>query len=151
MSATLVATTLSYRLSVINHGAVPLNDVRIDGDMIAAHASRPHEPVIGHNAAVLPALHRVARLAPGEQVTLGGDIRLPLVSITPIRRGNAALFVPLARLRARGTAPTGVTVEGGGTFLIGQEPAANSKLQPFRLDLGPRNYSQLGQHLLPAA
>lgn len=151
MSATLIATTLSYRLAVTNHGAVPLQDVRIDGDMIAAHASRPRENVVGHNAAVLPSLHRIARLAPGESVTLAGDIRLPLVAITPIRSGSAAFFVPLARLRARGTAPTGVTVEGGGTFLVGQEPGGNRKLQPFRLDLGPRNYSQLGQHLLPAA
>ena len=55
------------------------------------------------------------------------------------------------RLRARWVARTGVSVEGGGTYLVGQEPGANRKLQPFRLDLGPRNYSKLGQHLLPAA
>ncbi|MCA1660872.1 MAG: hypothetical protein LC648_01390 [Novosphingobium sp.] len=151
MSATLMNTTLAYRLAVTNRSSRVARDVRIEGDMIAAHASRPHEPLFGTFAAVLPELHRVPALAPGESVTLGGEVRLPLVSITPIRRGNAAFFVPLARLRARGLAPTGVTVEGGGTYLIGQEPGANRKLQPFRLDLGPRNYSRLGQHLLSAA
>ena len=59
--------------------------------------------------------------------------------------------MPLAGLRGRGVAPTGVSAEGGGTYLVGQEPGANRKLQPSRLDPGPRNYSKLGQHLLPAA
>ena len=156
MSATLVNTTLSYRLAVTNNGAQPLRDVIVAGDMIAAHASRPVEELLGAGGAALPELHRIAGLAPGESVTLGGDIRLPLVSITPIRSGNAALFVPLARLRARGVATGGATIEGGGTFLVGQPGAAaagakGGRLQPFRLDLGPRNYSKLGQQLLPAA
>ena len=151
MSATLVNTTLSYRLAVTNNGAEPLRDVGIAGDMIAAHASRPVEELLGPAGAVLPELHRIASLAPGESVTLGGDIRLPLVAITPIRKGNAALFVPLARLRARATDGHGAAVEGGGTFLVGQPgAAANARLQPFRLDLGPRNYSRLGQQRLPA-
>ena len=156
MSATLLNTTLSYRLSVTNNGAEPLRDVIVAGDMIAAHASRPVEALLGAGGTALPELHRIAGLAPGESVTLGGDIRLPLVSITPIRSGNAALFVPLARLRARGTGGDGATIEGGGTFLVGQPGAAaagakGARLQPFRLDLGPRNYSKLGQQLLPAA
>jgi len=151
MSATLMNTTLSYHLSLTNRSAATVRDVRVDGDMISAHASRQPGELFGPFAAVLPELHRVPALAPGESVTLTGEIRLPLTAITPIRRGNAAFFVPLARLRARGVARTGVSVEGGGTYLVGQEPGANRKLQPFRLDLGPRNYSKLGQHLLPAA
>ena len=151
MSATLVNTTLSYRLAVTNRSIQPLRDVRIAGDMISAHASRPANELLGLGDATLPELHRIATLAPGESVTLGGDIRLPLVSITPIRRGDAALFVPLARLRAHGLDPAGAAIEGGGTFLVGQEPGASKRLQPFRLDLGPRNYSRLGQQLLPAA
>ncbi len=156
MSATLVNTTLSYRLSITNNGPEPLHDVVVAGDMIAAHASRPAEELLDARGASLPELHRIATLAPGESVTLGGDIRLPLVSITPIRSGDAALFVPLARLRARGAGPGGAMIENGGTFLVGQPAAAskgarNGRLQPFRLDLGPRNYSKLDQQLLPAA
>lgn len=148
MSATLINTTLSYRLAVTNRGAEPLSEVRIAGDMIAAHASRGADQLA---AAALPELHRIPGLAPGESVTVSGEIRLPLVSITPIRRGNAAFFVPLARLRAHGLTPDGRTVDGGGTFLVGQEPGASKRLQPFRLDLGPRNYSRLSQQLLTAA
>lgn len=151
LTATLLNTTLSYRLSVTNRSTGPLREVRIDGDMVAAHANRKLDDLFGPYAAVLPPLHRIEVLAPGETVELTGDIRLPLVEITPIRRGEAAFFVPLARVRARGTSQIGLSVEGGGTFLVGQEPGANRKLQPFRLDLGPRNYSNLGQQLLRAA
>ncbi|MFC4294629.1 hypothetical protein ACFO0A_06095 [Novosphingobium tardum] len=150
MSASLVNTTLSYRLAVTNSGTEPLGELVISGDMIAAHASRKAEPVVGPGRAELPALHRLAGLAPGESVTLTGDIRLPLIAITPIRRGSQALFIPLARLRAEGRSAAGAPVVAGGTFLVGQEPSSSAKLQPFRLDLGPRNYSRLGQQLLPA-
>jgi hypothetical protein len=149
MSATLVNAVLSYRLVVSNRGAEPLHEVTVAGDMIAAHASRPAEELLGPVGVALPELHRIGALAPGDSAQVAGDIRLPLTAITPIRRGEAALFVPLARLRARGFAADGEAVEGGGTFLVGQEPATNARLQPFRLDLGPRNYSRLGQHLLP--
>lgn len=150
MSATLVNAVLSYRLAVTNESAEPLGEIAVTGDMVAAHSSRPANELLGPDAAALPRLHRIAGLAPGETAVLEGDIRLPLAAITPIRRGNAALFVPLARIHAEGVTPGGQRVSGAGTFLVGQ-PAASARLQPFRLDLGPRMYSQVGQHLLPAS
>lgn len=147
MSATLVNAVLGYRLAVTNNGAEPLRDVVIAGDMIAAHASRPASEQLGAAAAALPELHRIALLPPGDSVTVAGDIRLPLSAITPIRSGQAALFVPLARLHTEGAGPGGERIAGGGTFLVGQ-PAASARLQPFRLDLGPRLYSHVSQQLL---
>ncbi|MET0252259.1 MAG: hypothetical protein ABW203_08790 [Novosphingobium sp.] len=149
MSATLVNAVLSYRVAVTNNGAEPLSEVAITGDMVAAHASRPSDELLGPEAAHLPLLHRIAGLAAGESAELTGDIRLPLGAITPIRSGTAALFVPIARVRAAGLGPDGAKVTGGGTFLVGQ-PAASAKLQPFRLDLGPRLYSHVGQQRLAA-
>ena len=67
---------------------------------------------------------------------------MPFAQIVPIRQGNAALLLPLARFRleADGAAPV------VRTFVVGQPSGANAALQPFRLDLGPRVYPQLGQH-----
>jgi hypothetical protein len=101
----------------------------------------------------LPLLHHVALLAPGEEVVLGGDIRLPLTSILTIRNGEARLFVPLARFDAWSSAPGGRGVHARAAFLVGQpgEPVAGAargspaRLQPFRLDLGPRVYAQISQ------
>lgn len=153
LSATLVNATLAYRLHLTNGGDQPMTDLAVSGDMIAAHASRPVDEQLGTaGGAALPPLHRVETLAPGQSVTLTGDIRLPLAAIRPIRRGDAALFVPLARIEAHGQAIDGSTISTRGTFLVGQEPDAGSeRLQPFRLDLGPRVYAHVGQRLLAAA
>lgn len=149
VSATLVNATLSYRLAVTNPGSVPIEDIQIGGDMIAAHATRPVEEQIASDTTDLPPLHRIATLAPGESVMLGGDIRLPLAAIRPIRHGEASLFVPLVRFAAAWAAADGRHRRHASTFLVGQlPPAASERLQPFRLDLGPRMYGELGQRLL---
>ncbi|MBS1240136.1 MAG: hypothetical protein H6R45_842, partial [Proteobacteria bacterium] len=63
-----------------------------------------------------------------------------------IRKGSAAIFVPLARLRVE-------TAEGGNgalmrTALVGQRsPRPGAGLQPFRLDLGPRIYREVTQKI----
>lgn len=150
MSATLINATLSYRLVVTNRSTVPISDLAVSGDMISAHASVSDADMLSGGAAAMPALHRITALAPGESMTLTGDIRLPLAAITPIRRGEAQLFVPLARFRTSGTA-AGLEVTEHSAFLVGQEPEARAKLQPFRLDLGPRLYSQVGQRPIVVA
>lgn len=149
MSATLFSATLAYRLVVTNIGAAPLSGIEIGGDMISAHASRPTDEQLGLDGAMLPQLHGVAGLAPGEAVVLGGDLRLPLSAILPIRRGDAQLFVPLARFGVQALGADGRTVSLRRAFLVGQSrSAAADKLQPFRLDLGPRLYSEVGQRAL---
>ena len=110
--------------------------------MIAAHASMSREeqlsgPSPGHGAAP----QRIERLEPGETRVVEGEVRLPFPQIVPIRQGDAALLLPLARFR--------VETEGARplvrTFVVGQ-PGQGSSLQPFRLDLGPRVYPRLAQH-----
>lgn len=149
MSATLVNATLAYRLAVTNSGDVTLTNVDVGGDMISAHASRPVEEQLGQDGAPLASLHAISGLAPGESITIAGELRLPLAAILPIRRGDAALFVPLARFAIMATDPEGRVVGMRRAFLVGQSRSATAdKLQPFRLDLGPRLYSELGQRAL---
>jgi hypothetical protein len=150
MSATLVNATLTYRLKVVNTGTLPIAEVAIAGDMVSAHASVPNAEMLGADGVHMPELHRITALAPGESKLLTGDIRLPLAAIIPIQRGDARLFVPLARFRSTGTC-AGVPVVAHSAFLVGQEPEARAKLQPFRLDLGPRMYSQVGQRPIVVA
>lgn len=149
LSATLVNTALSYRLVVVNRGAEPLLDIAIGGDMIAAHASKPMDEQLGLAGPDLPPLHRIERLEPGAEATVPGELRLPLSAVTPIRHGEAALFVPLARFDAWASVPDGRGIHSRAAFLVGQEsqPAAE-RLQPFRLDLGPRIWADLGQRAL---
>ena len=146
MSASLMATTLSYALTVTNNSPDTLSALAIEGDMIAAHASLPPEQQIASSAQRLELRHALVTLAPGESAEFTGDFRLPLTSLTPIRAGDAAYFVPLARLRVAASTPAGQPLVQVQTFVVGEQgDAADAGLRPFRLDLGPRTYSRLSQ------
>ena len=146
MSASLVATTLSYNLRLTNHTDQPLSALAIEGDMVAAHASLPPERQIASDHERLELRHALVELAPGESAEFSGDFRLPLAAVTPIRAGHAAYFVPLARLRIEASTPEGSPLIAVQTFVIGEVPEnPAAALRPFRLDLGPRTYSNVGQ------
>lgn len=143
MSASLVNATLAYRIT-LNAGA-DIEEIILRGDMTSAHASRPDEEQFGLNEA--PILHRLARIEAGSTTELGGEIRLPLAMITPIRHGSAAMFVPLVRIEAAGMAADG-PVRVRSAFVIGLDEQGAARLQPFRLDQGPRVYQQVGSRTL---
>ncbi|MEO6152257.1 MAG: hypothetical protein ABIP24_03810 [Croceibacterium sp.] len=138
-SLTLRNATLAYRLEIANHGPAPLTGLRIEADMISAHASLPGEQHLAGPDAGAPSPHVIERLEQGENRILEGEFRLPFPQIVPMRQGEIALLLPLARFR--------VVVPGAEpvvrTFAVGQPGA--SGMQPFRLDLGPRVYPQLVQ------
>ena len=99
LDVSLVAATLSYQLTLSNRGGAALSALAIEGDLVAAHASLPVEQQIANTEQRLELRHALVELAPGGVAEFRGELRLPLTAITPIRAGNAAYFVPLARLR----------------------------------------------------
>jgi len=144
--ASLMATTLNYRLTVTNRSREPLSALAIEGDMVSAHASLPPEQQIAASENRLELRHALVELAPGESAEFTGDMRLPLTMITPIRAGDAAFFVPLARLRIEAASPARGNFVQVQTFVIGENgEGAGAGLRPFRLDLGPRTYARIGQ------
>ena len=146
LSISLMAATLDYRITLTNSGNTEVRGVAIAGDMISAHASRGQDDQMASATSALTRCHDIANIPAGRSVQVVGEFRLPLPMIQPIRRGDLALFVPLARLRveaAQGTAGTIVK-----TALIGQRsPRPGAGLQPFRLDLGPRVYREVTQKI----
>lgn len=144
MSASLVNATLSYRL--ILTCADTIESLVVRGDMTSAHASRPSEDQLSLGDA--PILHRPGRVNKDEVIELKGEIRLPLAAITPINHGTAALFVPLVRLEVQGTC-AGQPISLHTAYVIGiNDQAPDARLRPFRLDAGPRVYSELGRRAL---
>ena len=141
LSLTLLNAALSYRLRIANRGAVPLTGLSVGADMISAHASLSREEQLAGPNGEAP-LQQIERLEPGESRIVESEFRLPFPQIVPIRQGNAALLLPLARFRVRAEGGQSVTR----AFVVGQpgsRPGAG--LQPFRLDLGPRIYPHLAQ------
>ena len=146
MNASLIATTLSYALTLTNHSRETLSALAVEGDMIAAHASLPPEQQIASDGQRLELRHALVTLAAGESAQFTGDFRLPLTAINPIRAGDAALFVPLARLRVEASTPAGKPLVQVQTYVVGETgDVPGAGLRPFRLDLGPRTYSRIGQ------
>lgn len=142
LSLTLMNATLAYRLELANRGTTPLTGLAVGADMIAAHASMSREEQLaGPRADAGAATQRIDRLEPGETRVIEGEFRLPFPQIVPIRQGNAALLLPLARFRVEADGAQPLVR----TFVIGQ-PGQGSSLQPFRLDQGPRVYPRLAQH-----
>lgn len=149
MSASLMATTLNYRLVVTNNGTEALSGLAIEGDMISAHASLPPEQQVAQAGRRLEHRHAAISLAPGESAEFNGDFRLPLPAITPIRSGEATYFVPLTRFRVEAANSRGTPVVLAQTFVVGELPESDSAaLRPFRLDLGPRVFGRVGQRLV---
>lgn len=149
MNASLVATTLNYRLRLTNHTGSLLWALAIEGDMIAAQAGIEPERQLAMAGQPLEPRHALPSLAAGESVEFSGAISLPLSQIKPIRAGTQALFIPLARFRvvARNDGPYPLAVVR--TFIVGEEPVSEgAQLRPFRLDLGPRTYSRVAQRAL---
>lgn len=137
LSASLVNATLSYRLVV--DSLAELGEISLHGEMTSAHASRAAAEQFSNSET--PLLHRLDGLRQGQEHVFAGDIRLPLASITPIRHGAASLFVPLVRFELRATC-NGTPLRIRSAFVVGLDDGArDARLQPFRLDHGPRVYS----------
>jgi outer membrane biosynthesis protein TonB len=140
LALTLMNATLSYRLTLTNRGAEPLEDITIAADLVGAHAALQREEQLAGPLTELVERHRLAGLAPDESGEVSGELRLPLAMVRPIIQGKAVLLVPLARFRvsAGGQEPRCFTV------VVGQpSPRKDTAIQPVRLDLGPRIYAGL--------
>lgn len=146
LSVTLMKATLAYRITLTNMSDRPIRDISVGGDMVSAHSSLSMEEQMANEGEALEIQHKVPTMLPGQSIFLSGDLVLPIRSIRVVRRGEAALFVPLARLRIEAE---GLEMALLRTSLVGQRPAGpGAGLRPFRLDLGPRIYSEIGQRTL---
>ncbi|MBV1689101.1 hypothetical protein KRR38_15820 [Novosphingobium sp. G106] len=133
LSRAMVNATLAYRLTLTNQSDASSGPLRIAGDIVSAHASLSAAEQLAPGEAALAAIHEVPALAPGESVTLSGELRMPIASILPINSGGSRVFVPLARFRAE--TPESATTR---VFVIGQaSEQPGGALRPFPLDRGP--------------
>jgi hypothetical protein len=140
MSRSMMAATLTYRLTLSNRADVAMRGIVIAGDLTSAHGGAPIAEQMADGATLLPDIHTLDHLGPGQSKILSGDIRLPLKEVRPIRQGTVPIFVPLTRIK--------LSVAGGEpaphTFVIGKRPAQpGGRLQPFRLDTPPQTYPDI--------
>lgn len=145
LSRSVMAATLTYRLTVLNRGTEALTDVVIEADLGSASGDRPVEEQVAMAATAREPRHTMPRLAPGQSARFEGKLQLQLSEAGVLRQGNTPLLVPLLRLR---TTAQGIEPQAQ-TLAIGQQGTGGStRLKPFRLDEGPRGYEPLAQRML---
>ena len=141
LTRSMMAATFSCRVTLMNRGDQPINDVTVGLDLTTAHSSVPTHEQLADPARPLPEVGRFARIAPGETVEFAHDVRLPTAQIRTLRQGEAQLYIPLLRVRVQ----AGSNGPVARTFLVGTLPDASAKkLQPFRLDEMPQTYRLIG-------
>jgi hypothetical protein len=136
LTCSLVFASLAYRLELSNRGDTPKGPFRIAGDVTSAHASLSTGDQLSPDGAAMPAIHRVEPLAPGESATVTGQLRMAMADIVPVRQGQTALFVPLARFHIADEGEGDVSTTR--VFVVGEAgEAPDGGLRPFRLDRMP--------------
>ncbi len=136
--------TLKYRLTLRNRTDAQLTDIAVGIDLVSAHAEAAMEEQVAVESTALEKRHEIARIPPRQFVTLDGQVQLPLAQAHVIRQGRFPLLVPLMRVRVDGPGE-GVMLK---TFVVGLGSPDGGRLQPIRLDEGPRTYGQVAQREL---
>ena len=144
LTRSVMNATLHYRVSLMNRSTKALSNVDLGADIVSAHGGVPVEQQVASTAQLLEKRHTFNRIAPGQSVRYEGKITIPLSQARVIRQGNAALFVPLLRVRLDGASEQPLVK----TFVVGLGIPDGGRVTPFRLDQGPRSYEPIAARAL---
>ena len=144
LTRSVMNATLHYRVSLMNKSTRALSDIAIGADIVSAHGRVPVEQQVASAAQPLEKRHSFERIAPGQSVRYEGQITIPLSQVRAIRQQNAALFVPLLRLRVDGACEEPLVK----TFVVGLGVPNGGRVMPFRIDEGPRSYEPIAARAL---
>jgi hypothetical protein len=143
-AATDNETIVNYELVLRNAGAATAGNIRIDAKMFNAGADGEiadffAKPIHAHSGSP----H--VTISAGGELKLGSAIAMPKTEVRTIEVQGRAIFVPMIAINVAYDWDGG-TGRSSKSWLLGREadtPVA--KMGPFRLDLGPRIYRQVGR------
>ena len=144
LTRSVMNATLHYRVILTNRSENALGAAELGVDMIGAHGSAPVDEQVANPAHKLELRRTFERIAPSQSVRYEGQIAIPLSQARVIRQGNAALFIPLLRVRVDGVSEEPQLK----TFVIGQGAGNGGRVMPFRLDDGPREFQPIAARAL---
>ncbi len=144
LTRSVMNATLHYRVSLMNRAPQAISNVTVGADLVSAHGQLPVEQQVASASQPLEARHTFDRIAPGQSVRYDGQIIVPIAQVRAIRQGNAALFVPLLRLRVDGASAEPLVK----TFVVGAGIPGGGRVMPFRFDEGPRSWEPIAARAL---
>lgn len=144
-SSTLINAILGYSVTLTNESGDRLTNLKLSGAMAQAEKDLAMSD-LGFSEDVL---HQIAALDGNDSITLTGELRLPLTAIRPIAFKSQALFIPLARFAVEYLDSDDEKHRQVAAFVVGREyDPPRPRMAPFRLDLGPRSFTPVGQRAL---
>ncbi|MFL6862329.1 MAG: hypothetical protein ACJ8DZ_04950, partial [Allosphingosinicella sp.] len=143
-AATDAEAVVHFELTLRNTGALPARNIRIDSRLFNAAGEAEIDGFVGgpiHDKSGSPHI----AIPPGEALTLSSAVGMKREEVREILVQGRAIFVPALAINIAYDWDGGAA--GGRTsrvWLIGREAEGSDKMGPFRLDLGPRVYRQIG-------
>jgi hypothetical protein len=144
-AATDSQAVLHYELTLRNTGQLAARNIRIDSRLFNASADADIADFLAgpiHDRSGSPHI----AIPPGEELRLGSAAGMTKDEVQAIQVQGRTIFVPSLATKVAydwdGGTGSGRTA---GAWLVGRETEASAKMGPFRLDLGPRVYRQVGR------
>ncbi|MEA3060601.1 MAG: hypothetical protein QOJ94_382 [Sphingomonadales bacterium] len=144
-AATDTHAVLHYELTLRNTGQLVARNIRIDSRLFNASADADIADFLAapiHDRSGSPQI----AIPPGETLRLGSAAGMAKEEVQAIQVQGRTIFVPSLATKVAydwdGGAASGRTARA---WLVGRETEASAKMGPFRLDLGPRIYRQVGR------
>jgi hypothetical protein len=144
-AATETQAVLHYELTLRNTGQLAARNIRIDSRLFNASADADIADFLAgpiHDQSGSPQI----AIPPGEELRLGSVAGMTTEEVQAIQVQGRTIFVPSLATKVAydwdGGTASGRTARA---WLVGRETEASAKMGPFRLDLGPRIYRQVGR------
>ncbi|QIK78364.1 hypothetical protein G7077_05040 [Sphingomonas piscis] len=133
--------TLEFTLVALNSGNAPARDVRIEVAMLNAGPAQDQE-IAAFFQQPAGVGDPIEGIPPMRSIELNSRVSMPLEQVRAFEVAGRRLLVPLIAFNAlfRWTSGEGQTSQ---SYLVGRE-GDGEKMAPFRLDLGPRVFRNLG-------
>lgn len=145
-TATADGAGVQYEIVIRNTGNAPARNVRLAAQMFNAGPELDKEIAVFFAATVDDRGAAPLTLLPRTEVRIQSQVGMPRAEMREIKVQGRSLFIPTVAFNLLynwGRDKTGQTCS---SHIVGREPETPSqKMAPFRLDLGPRTYRQVGQ------
>ena len=146
-SISFTALTIKGELRVINESDSPAKDMQLRAALISASAHQDSEIAAFHSESADTPGQNLGDAEPRERIGMVIELAVPLADLQSFPLGAQKLFVPLMIANISYDAGDATSSEIAKiACMIGREATPpKPKMAPFRLDLGPRSFSPLGQ------
>jgi hypothetical protein len=145
---TFTALTVKGQLRLVNTGELPVRNMRLRATLLSANRQQAEMLSAFHSGALAVSEEALGDAKAGERIAMDIEMSVPVAELQSFEVQNRRIMVPVM------AANLAYEWDGGSdaiklACLVGKEAQPPApKMAPFRIDLGPRSFTPLGQRPL---